>query len=1196
MPSLVTFEARVGYNGSVRFLRMRHAVVNLGLGLRNAILRVLIVFLSCASVLAQTDPDLPGSPPNLETISAGSLVIPMDNTLQALTNTPFNLKAYGLVNSLLHSNIPVKWAIATGKAKDGTDFSASAVRILPTRGTTNTYNFRAGPFIVESSFTNQAMPIIANWGNNVAVYQLITNTTVDVRYTLAHKPKVAVMADGSYHYIQTNVLAEAGFPTTDYQVLYATNLPLLTSLSCFTMVTAPHYDGGINANAQTLAIRGFLASGGNVLCQCAAITTYENNTLYGDFETTSGINILNSSGACTFANSDCAFGQFDGSLINLASSSVIASWGLRTNSSFTNRAYTVVYVTGQTTNQPYAGVAKLRPGQPGTCMFYLGGHDYGIFSSIDCYNGRRMMLNAIFVPSDRPGECGVNFETDLGVTQGTTIRAFTNGQFVTFVTTVTNRGPSSVTGAPFSDAFPASVSNMTWSANFKGNASSNATNGIGNINASLNLPVHASVVFTATGILTSISNCTLTNLATIAPPSSVLDANTNDNNSIHIDDVASTVAIADALACPGSTAAFTAATTGGGPFQFVWKKDGVTLASTDNTLILSNITPTDAGTYTVEATGACNSATNSAALIMASSAVAVPLTNIIACPNQMAIFATANSKSATYLWRKNGTAVPGATNSSLTIQVASTQDSGTYSVEISDTCAPLTNSGTLYVPHTAATTMFSLTRCAGQSASFSTVATGDGPYSFIWRKDGTLIAGQTNNSLALTGISVANSGTYSVEVSGPCNTVTNSASLTVRPNVTVASLGTNFCCPGQSTAFKATPIGTGPFSYRWRKNGILMSGQNTSNLVFNAVTANDSATYSVEVTGQCNAATNSGVLLVGVTTTCTPFGDQTHCPAETAVFTTTPTGAGPFTFAWRRDGHLLDGETNNTLEIPNLHAGTPPTVITVEVQGACSSATNSATLRVENFINVTNSITFTNSAPIGINDNQPGSPYPSIIHVPCMWPEDVTKVQVGLYGLTHSYPNDICIILQGPTGIATPLMINAGGGRDNPLQDVDLVFDDLGADLPLNNPLASGTYHPAAYSANVDFPKPAPVYTNIGLTQFTHENAHGDWNLFVYDDRIIDSGAIAGGWTLTLFVVDAHPPTFLYPHCDTNGSFCTLLVGEANHTHVIEASPDFSTWTPVSTNNLPDGTFMFTNPSPSTLLFYRAVRLNTIEP
>ncbi|MDB6059165.1 MAG: hypothetical protein JWO95_3009 [Verrucomicrobiales bacterium] len=1176
---------------------MRHAVFILGL--KAAIVRVLALTVFTAAASAQIDPDLPGSPANLEIVSAGSLVIPMDNSLQALSGTPFNLKAYGLVNALLHSNIPVKWVIATGKSKDAIDFTASAAQIVPTAGSTNIYNFRAGPFVIESVYTNLAMPIISAWSNNVAVYRLTADSTMDVHYTLAHKPKVAVMADGAFHGIQTNVLAEAGFPTTDYQVLYATNLPLLTVTSCFTIVTAPHYDGGTNANAQTFAIRGFLASGGNVLCQCAAVTTYENNVLYGDFHTSAGITVLNAAGTCSFANSDCAFGQFEGGVTNLTFTSAVANWGLVKNSAFTNNAYTAVYISGQTTNQPYAAVSKLRRGQTGSCMFYLGGHDYGVQSSLDYYNGRRMMLNAIFVPADRPSECGVNFRTDLGVLQDNSVRSFTNGQLVTYTITVTNHGGARVIGAPFYDSFATALTNVTWSAAFLGNSSGNTTNGVGNISALLNLPPHSSAVFTATGRLIKAADCTITNTATVSPPASILDANLADNTSIHVDNVNTTVRVVDALTCLGSSAAFAANTTGSGPFRFVWKLNGATLASTPPTLTITNVTPADAGTYSVEVTSACGSATNSAVLFIGDLMTATPLMNVVACGNQAVTFATSisNFPTASYIWRKNGTALNGATNSSLTFVVANTADAGTYSVEISNGCITLTNFGTVSMPSIAATAMFGLTRCIGQTASFNTIASGNGPFSFVWRKDGTQIPGATNNSISVPITSLTNAGLYSVEVSGACSAVTNSATLTVRSNVAVGPLGTQFCCPGQSAAFKATPTGTAPFSYRWRKNGIVISGQSTSNLVLNAVTSNDAGTYSVEVTGSCNTATNTGILVVGGgTLTATPLLDQTHCPTETATFATTVIGGGPVIFAWRRDGQLIGGETNNTVSIANLPIGMPPTTISVEVHGVCSSVTNSATLRVEDYINVTNSMTFTNSSPIAIVDNQPAGPYPSTIHVSCIFPNDVARVQVGLLGFSHTYPSDVCILLQSPSGKTTPLMIDAGGGRDFPVQNVNLLFDDGAADLPFNAPLTSGTFAPGVYGPTIDFPVPAPAYGQIGLGQFTHENAHGDWKLFVYDDRIIDSGSIANGWTLTLFVADAHAPYFITPHCDQSGAFCTTLVGDANCLHVIEASADLSNWTPVATNTLPDGTFVFTNAAPSTLLFYRAVRWHNIDP
>jgi uncharacterized repeat protein (TIGR01451 family) len=1152
---------------------------------------VLFLFFPGSIAYAQNDPDLPGVQPNIETIRAGSLIIPMDNTLQALNGTPFNMKAYGLVNALLHSNVPVKWAIATGKAKDGFDFRADATAILPTAGKVGVVGFKGGPFIVERAFTNNAMSIIKSWSNNVAVYQLASDTAIDIRYTLAHKPKVAVMADGAFHYIQTNALVEAGFPASDFQVLFATNLPLVGTTSCFTIVTAPHYDGGPLANDQTLAIRGFLQSGGNVLCQCAAVTTYENNT-NGFFHTTAGISGFSYSGSCSFTNADSPYIQFEGGLTNLVAYSALSSWFQRAGSSLTNSAYPTVFVNAP--NTPYCAVSKLRPGQPGTCMFYLGGHDYGVGSTIECYNGRRMMLNAVFVPADRPSECGVNFQTDLAVTQNIAVRSLTNDQQVTYTITVTNNGPARVVGAPFSDFFPATVSNVLWSASFAGKASASVTNGAGDINALLNMAVHEAVVFSVTGTLKNANACLLTNTATVSTPVGVLEADSSNNTSSHIDNVANAVRLADVITCLGGSAQFTANASGPGPLQFVWKKDGATLANTDSALQIASVSASDAGHYVVEVTGPCSSATNAAMLYVGDLMTSTVLGNVVACPNQAVVFSTAisNFPYANYVWRKNGGVIAGATNSSLTINVAGAKDTGTYAVEVSNSCITRTNSATLYVPSTSATAIFSATRCPGQPATFTTLATGDGPYAFVWRKDGVLLDGQTTSSLSIASVTTSNSGLYSVEVSGPCNTVTNSATLTVRTNAAIASLGTTFACPGQAVNLVAVPTGTGPFSYRWRKNAILMSGQTKSNLVLSAVTTNDSGTYTVEVSGPCTGATNFGVLAVGTSTATSALGNQSRCPHETAVFTTHPIGPGPFGFVWRRDGDVLIGETNNTLSIPDLPAGMPPATITVEVYGACGSTTNSGILTVEDYITVTNSITFTNGTPITIVDNQPASVYPSTIHVGCIWPEDVTKVQVGLYGLSHSYPSDVCVLLQAPTGKTTALMVDAGGGRTNPVYDVDLLFDDtVDTALPYQDFLTTGVFRPTVYGADVSFPNPSPIYTNVSLTQFCHDSPHGDWNLFIFDNRIIDSGLIARGWSLTLFVADPHAPRFVGAMTNDAGMFCTTLKGDADHPHVIQCSTNLVDWTSIATNDLPNGSFLFSNLPPSTLLFYRAVRL-----
>jgi hypothetical protein len=75
---------------------------------------------------------------------------------------------------------------------------------------------------------------------------------------------------------------------------------------------------------------------------------------------------------------------------------------------------------------------------------------------------------------------------------------------------------------------------------------------------------------------------------------------------------------------------------------------------------------------------------------------------------------------------------------------------------------------------------------AGQTASFSVVASGTGPLSYQWRKNGTNISGATSSTYAMSNVSSSNAGTYSVAVSNSAGSaISNGATL----SVTAASAG-----------------------------------------------------------------------------------------------------------------------------------------------------------------------------------------------------------------------------------------------------------------------------------------------------------------------------------------------------------------------------------------------------------------------
>jgi subtilisin-like proprotein convertase family protein len=160
------------------------------------------------------------------------------------------------------------------------------------------------------------------------------------------------------------------------------------------------------------------------------------------------------------------------------------------------------------------------------------------------------------------------------------------------------------------------------------------------------------------------------------------------------------------------------------------------------------------------------------------------------------------------------------------------------------------------------------------------------------------------------------------------------------------------------------------------------------------------------------------------------------------------------------------------------------------------------------------SVTFANTGSITINDNAAATPYPSTISVAGL-PGVISKLRITLKNLSHTYPDDIDILLVGPTGQSLILMSDVGGQAPG-VSNVTLTFDDDSAFAldPSSNP-PTGTYRPINFGAGDTFPPPAPTPSAATTLQaFVGTNPNGNWSLFVVDDLGGDSGVIAGGWAV----------------------------------------------------------------------------------
>ncbi|MGC8828891.1 MAG: M36 family metallopeptidase [Verrucomicrobiia bacterium] len=162
---------------------------------------------------------------------------------------------------------------------------------------------------------------------------------------------------------------------------------------------------------------------------------------------------------------------------------------------------------------------------------------------------------------------------------------------------------------------------------------------------------------------------------------------------------------------------------------------------------------------------------------------------------------------------------------------------------------------------------------------------------------------------------------------------------------------------------------------------------------------------------------------------------------------------------------------------------------------------------------------FSNPSTIIINDANIATPYPSTIQVTGLVGV-ISKIGVTLSKLTHSYPDDIDVMLVSPTGQKIMLMSDAGGGSALVNRTIKFSSGSF-TPVPDEAPIDVVEYAPANYQPDEVFPAPAPSY-GVALATFNPLigiNPNGLWQLFVIDDTATDSGAINGGWSLTINTV-----------------------------------------------------------------------------
>ena len=228
-----------------------------------------------------------------------------------------------------------------------------------------------------------------------------------------------------------------------------------------------------------------------------------------------------------------------------------------------------------------------------------------------------------------------------------------------------------------------------------------------------------------------------------------------------------------------------------------------------------------------------------------------------------------------YQWSMNGTAISGATSSSYTTPAETTAASGAqFTVVVSNSVGSVTsNAATLTVnpapvAPTITTQPASVTITAGQTATFSVVATGTAPLSYQWRQNGTAISGATASSYTTPAETTAASGAqFTVTVTNSAGSATsNAATLTVNPAPVAPTITTQpssqTITAGQTATFSVTATGTAPLSYQWSMNGTAIGGATASSYTTPVeTTAASGEQFTVMISNSFGSATSNAATL-----------------------------------------------------------------------------------------------------------------------------------------------------------------------------------------------------------------------------------------------------------------------------------------------------------------------------------------------
>jgi Immunoglobulin domain len=512
---------------------------------------------------------------------------------------------------------------------------------------------------------------------------------------------------------------------------------------------------------------------------------------------------------------------------------------------------------------------------------------------------------------------------------------------------------------------------------------------------------------------------------------------------------------------------FTATASGGATNGVTWTSSAGTFSGNVWT------PPMAAGTYTITATSVDEPSVFVTTTITLSTPVIMtqPANQHICTGSTLTLSVTA-SYASSYQWSLNGTAIPGATNSSYTVSSAQSANAGNYSVTVTNGLGSVTSSvATIAVGSTSIlANPTSLSLRPTQTGLFSVSGQGVGQISYQWYQipsggtTGAALSGATSSNYTTPPVDVTYDGDqYYATVTDSCGTLTSTdATLTVTagnapPTILTQPVGQTVA-PGGTTSFNVLASGTPTLSYQWY---LIPAGQTAGTAIAGATSAsytvpstattiaNDQDSYYVIVTNSYGQATSqpaplavgNGILLQITGQPVTQYVDV----GASATYQVTATSSLPLTYQWYEAAPgtstftAIPGATGSSYTVPSASSANNGDVFYVVVSnGVTSSVTsNSAGLFVGPLSAVPN-LCNTNWSAIGDAVAAPSCSFQLTTatydqHGEMVWPTLISTGDIEIsFSVTFSNPSALpadgfTVLLADPSLGATTTSLGAVG-------------------------------------------------------------------------------------------------------------------------------------------------------------------------